>query len=125
VKIGRLFTKETAMTDYRQLLALSNEQLGRVDPLLMNLLVAKSIPALTDLDIPRYQHQRDLWFEEVQQRLPAAEEVFWQTPGDWKNEVNFFRLGVVCGYLENEVGIAYNEDQRENRSILYADPSDL
>ncbi|AGA28339.1 transglutaminase family protein [Singulisphaera acidiphila] len=113
------------MTDYRQLLACSDAELARIDPLVMNLLVAKSIPILADLDIARYQKLADQWAEAVRRRLPAAERVFWQTPQDWKNDVNFFRLGVLCGYLEHEAGISYNEDQRYATAIRYTDPSDL
>lgn len=113
------------MTDYRQLLACSNDELARVDPLVMNLLVAKSIPSLTDLDIARYQKMADQWAEDVRRRLPGAEKVFWRSPQDWKNDVNFFRLGVLCGYLEHEAGIAYNEDQRNATAVYYTDPSDL
>ncbi len=113
------------MTDYRALLTCSDEQLRRVDPLAMNLLVAKSIPSLVNLDIPQYQKQANQWAEEVRQRLPAAEQVFWQTPWDWKNDVNFFRLGVLCGFLEHEAGIAYNEDQQDGGPVFYTDPSDL
>jgi hypothetical protein len=61
----------------------------------------------------------------VRRRLPSAERVFRQTPQDWKNDVNFFRLGVLCGYLEHEAGIAYNEDQRTATAVYYTDPSDL
>jgi hypothetical protein len=113
------------MQDYRQLLACSNEELTRVDPLVINLLVAKRIPGLSDLDIPRYQRMADQWAEDVRQRLPKAEGVFRQTPWEWKNDVNFFRLGVLCGYLEYETGIAYNEDQQDGRPIFYTEPSDL
>ncbi|HXG11591.1 MAG TPA: transglutaminase family protein [Gemmataceae bacterium] len=113
------------MTDYRQLLACTDEELARVDPLVLNLLVAKSIPSLADLDLPRYQRQADQWAEDVRQRLPAAEAVFRQTPWEWKNDINFFRLGVLCGYLEYEAGIAYNEDQRDGGPVFYTDPSDL
>jgi hypothetical protein len=38
--------------DYRQLLARSDAELASVDPLVMNLLVARSIPSLADLDVP-------------------------------------------------------------------------
>jgi hypothetical protein len=113
------------VTDYRELLGYSDVELARVDPLVMNLLVARSIPSLCDLDIPRYQQVACEWAEDVRRRLPAAERVFWRTPQDWKNDVNFFRLGVLCGYLENEAGIAYNEDQRYVTEIRYANPSDL
>lgn len=47
------------MRDYRQLLALSDDELAQVDPLVMNLLVAKGIPSLAHLDIGRYQRIRD------------------------------------------------------------------
>lgn len=113
------------MTDYRQLLPYSDEQLAQVDPLWMNLLVAKSIPSLSNLDIHRYQRQADEWAHDVRVRLPAAEQVFHRTPWEWKNDVNFFRLGVLCGYLEHEAGIAYNEDQRYESAVFYTDPSDL
>lgn len=113
------------VTKYQQLIGYSDEQLASVDPLVMNLLVAKSIPTLADLDIPHYARLADQWAADVQSRLPAAEQVFWQSPQDWKNDVNFFRLGVLCGYLEHEAGIAYNEAQRNIQSIRYTNPSDL
>ncbi len=113
------------MTDYGQMLVCAAEEFPRVDPLVMNLLVAKSIPSLAALDIPHYQRQADWWAEEVRRRLRGAEEVFWRTPWEWKNDVNFFRLGVLCGYLEYEAGITYNEDQRDTGPVSYTDPSDL
>jgi hypothetical protein len=51
--------------------------------------------------------------------------VFRQSPWEWKNDIRFFRLGVLCGFLEHEAGIAYNEEQREATSVLYTNPSDL
>jgi hypothetical protein len=111
--------------DYRQLLARSDSELARVDPLVMNLLVARSIPSLADLDVARYERLADRWAEDVRRRLPGAERAFWQTPEHWKNDVNFFRLGVLCGYLEHEAGIAYIEEQRYATSVRYTDPSDL
>jgi hypothetical protein len=113
------------VADYRQLLACSDAELARVDPLVMNLLVARSIPSLADLDLARYQELADQWAEDVRRRLPAAERVFLQTPQHWKNDLNFFRLGVLCGYLEHEAGLSYNEDQRYAAAIRYTDPSDL
>jgi len=113
------------VTDYRQFLACSDSEWARVDPLVVNLLVAQSIPSLADLNIPGYQRLADQWAEEVRRRLPKAEKVFWRTPQDWKDDVNFFRLGVLCDYLEHEAGIAYIEDQRYATAIYYTDPSDL
>lgn len=113
------------MRNYYELLGLLDAELAQVDPVEMNLLVAKSIPGLAGLEIGHYQRLADKWAEEVRRRLPGAERVFWKTPQKWKNDVNFFRLGVLCGYLEYEADIAYNEDQRDGKEIWYTNPSDL
>jgi hypothetical protein len=107
------------------LLALTDAELARVDPVEMNLLVAQGIPSLADLDIHRYQRTADAWAEDIRQRLPAAEVAFHQTPQDWKNDLRFFRLGMVCWYVDQVLGIRYREDQRELKRVLYTDPSDL
>lgn len=113
------------MADYLRLLGLPDDEFARVDPVAMNLLVATSIPALAGLDIPRYQRLADEWADAVRAQLPEAERVFRQTPQDWKNDIHFFRLGVLCGFLEHEAGIAYNEEQREATAVRYTNPSDL
>lgn len=113
------------MTDYGRLLACSDEELAHVDPLKMNLLVAKSVPCLAGLDIDLYREQADRWAADVQQWLPIAEREFHQTPEKWKNDINFFRLGVLCRYLEFDAKIACNEDQRDGALIEYTNPSDL
>jgi hypothetical protein len=109
----------------RHLVAMTDEELGRVDPLEANLLVAKGIPALADLDILHYQQLADQWAEAVRNRLPRAEQAFWRTPHDWKDDVNFFRLGVAHYVIEHEAGVAYNEEQRDGGPIFYTNPSDL
>lgn len=113
------------MTDYRQLLACSDAELARVDPLVMNLLVAKSIPSLAGLDIAHYQKLADLWALGVRARLPRAERLFEETPGDWKNDVRFLRLAVLCEFVDRDLGIRYREDHRNLTAISYTDPSDL
>ena len=53
------------MAEYLRLLTLSDAELERFDLVGMNLLVAKSIPALADLDIPRYQRLAGEWAEVI------------------------------------------------------------
>lgn len=113
------------MTDYRQLLACSDPELSRADPLVMNLLVAKSVPSLAGLDVARYQRQADQWADCIRTRLPRAEHVFQKTPGDWKNDVRFLRLAVLCEFVDRDLGIKYREDQRDLTVVSYTDPSDL
>lgn len=64
------------LSDWRALLALSDEALASVDPLEMNLLVAKGIPGLSNLEIPEYQHRADTWAIEVARQLPLLEHHF-------------------------------------------------
>jgi hypothetical protein len=114
-----------SVTDYRELLALDNGALSHVDPLLVNLLVAKSIPALSHLNIQAYQRRANYWGEQIRARLPNLEREFHDSPHEWKNDIRFFRLGVVCGFVEHDLGVAYHEDQRTATQILYTNPADL
>jgi hypothetical protein len=84
--------EEGDVNDYRQLLAYSDSEMARLDPLVMNLLVATSVPELAGLDIAHYERLADQWAEDVRRRLPGAEKIFWRTPEHWKSDVNFFRL---------------------------------
>ena len=109
----------------RDLLALSDEELSRTDPLEMNLLVAKEIPALADLQVAAYQRRADAWAEGLRRYIRALEHHFWQTPQDWKDDIRYFCLGLLCQFLDLELKIAYKEDQRRAKEISYVDPSDL
>jgi hypothetical protein len=110
--------------DYQQLLGYSNSDLGRVDPVIQNLLVAKSISALAELDISHYQRLADTWADEIRAWLPQAEKTFWKMPEQrWRNDVTFYRLGMVHQYLEQKAKIEYKEDQRLVTKIRYTDPS--
>jgi hypothetical protein len=108
------------------LAVMSDEQLAAVDPLAMNLIVAKGIPSLADVDIRHYQDIVDGWVLDLNRRcLPRWEPFFYQSPQDWENDIRYFRLGMVCQYLDLEVGIQYNQHQRDASRILYTNPSDI
>jgi hypothetical protein len=44
---------------------------------------------------------------------------------EWKQDVRFFRLGVLCWYVDEVLGIRYREDQKGVREVYYTDPNDL
>lgn len=113
------------MRNYYELLGLSDTELAKVDPVEMNLLVAKSIPSLTGLDIGRYQQLVDEWTEGARERFPRSDVAFRRNPHYWKNDVNFIRMAVVLEYLDCALGIRYNEEHAALTSVLYTDPSDL
>lgn len=110
----------------RHLLAMTPEELDAVDPVAMNLLVAKGIDQLSDLDIAKYQQIVDRWTDDFRSRcLPYWEQFFHESPDDFRNDLRFFRLGMICQYIDLELGIAYQPEHRELVSVLYTNPSEL
>ncbi len=91
----------------------------------MNLLVARAVPSLAHLDIASYQRLADQWATEVGRCFAEDEPAFHRSPGDWKNDLGFFRLGVLCWYVDEVLGIHYREDQRDLQAVAYTDPCDL
>ena len=68
------------MSDFHDYLNLNDAQFRRVDPLAMNLLVARSIPSLSDLDLPKYSLLLDEWASAVAEQLPIVEAAFQKKP---------------------------------------------
>jgi hypothetical protein len=106
-------------------LGLSDEELSAIDPVVMNLAVAKGIPALADLDIGRYVGLVDQWAAEIRALLPDAEIRFARNPAPWNNDPDLSRLGLVAWYLGEVLRVEYREDQRDLERVLYTDPTDL
>ena len=113
------------MTDVRSIVGSTNADLARVDPLWLNLWVATGIPQLANLDIARYQAVVDGYAKDVREWLKHFEPQFHENPGAWENDVNFFNLGVLYRYVEEELGIHYKDEQKDAASARYTDPSDL
>jgi hypothetical protein len=91
----------------------------------MNLLVAKGVESLRLLEIPDYQRRADSWAADIQDALVTSERQFHAHPEHWKNDIHFFRLGVLCWYVDEILGIRYREDQKGLREVRYIEPSDL
>ncbi|MEQ8788180.1 MAG: transglutaminase family protein [Pirellulaceae bacterium] len=122
INAGRDYSSVTA----EELAALSDEMLAEVDPLAMNLVVANGIPTLAELDIRKYREKLDRWVLDFRGRcLPQWEPFFHESPADWEDDIQFFRFGALCQFLEQEIGIQYNRHQRDDQSVLYVDPSDV
>ncbi len=100
-------------------------ELEMLDPLVLNLSVVHGIPALAGLHIQDYQAAVDAWIAAFRRQLPGAMEHFCAAPKDWKGDADFFRLGMLCWYLGEVLGIRYKENQIGLASVAYTDPSDL
>jgi hypothetical protein len=108
------------------LLALDDLTLAAFDPLAINLIVAREISSLADLDIPDYQSIVNSWTDDFRHRyLPRWETCFHEAPEDFQNDINFFRLGMICQYLDLVVRVKYKPELRDAKQVSYIDPSDL
>lgn len=95
------------------------------DPVEINLSVCREIPGLAGLPISDYQLRVDQWALDFEQRLPGAEKQFWAAPRYWKQDVRFFRLGMLCWFLGEVLGIRYKDELRDLQSVRYTNPADL
>jgi len=108
-----------------QLLALSDAELEKADVVLLNLAVAREIPALADLDVGRYVRIVDEWTRQFARLLPGMEATFRKTPKRWQDDIRFFRVGMLQGFLGHEIGIRYIEEQKKATAVRYTNPGDL
>jgi hypothetical protein len=113
------------MTDVQHFIGSTHAELARIDPVLLNLSVAIGVPQIAELDIPAYQRTVDGYAKDVVGWIKHFEPQFHAKSEYWRNDINFFNLGILCQYIERKLGIQYKEDQREATSVRYTDPSDL
>lgn len=109
-----------------QLMALPDAELEKVDVIEMSVAVAREIPGCENLDYQHYRQIVDGWADDVRRWMAAAEGNFQKSPKEWRNDINFFRLGLLATYLTRERGIRYHEkysqDQKEGRNSKYLEP---
>ena len=90
-----LLSQETQLVHHKphnvaELLALSDEQLEKVDVVELNLVVAREIPGLESLDVAKYRRIVNGWAKQIAAELPHNELIFHQTPGKWNNDIHLF-----------------------------------
>jgi len=61
IRSGLPTTPDRVLPTVDELMALTDKELGKVDPLIVNLAVARGIPEFTDLDVGRYSRILDEW----------------------------------------------------------------
>ena len=65
------------------------------------------------------------WTDQFSRWLVSSEYEFRKTPYKWKNDIDFFRLGMLAQFLDQGVGIAYNQEQKYVKAIRYKNLRDL
>jgi hypothetical protein len=108
-----------------KLLALSDPELEQADIVRVNVSVARELTPRRDLDVGRYCRIVDNWIQQFARWLPGAEAAFRRTPEKWKNDIHFFRVGMLAGFLGHEIGIRYKDEQKHAQAVRYTNPSDL
>jgi hypothetical protein len=108
------------------LLALPDADLERVDVVILNLAVARGIDSLKELDVKKYTEVVDGWTRMFSRWYPEAERRnFRKAPERWRNDIRFFRVGALAGFLGSEIGTTYIREQRDLEKVVYTNPSDL
>jgi hypothetical protein len=110
---------------WEEMMAWDGGRLARTDPAVLNLEVAKGISELNDLKVAPYCQLLDQAIAGFSRWLPQAEREFYADPQGWDNDLVAFRLGMLCQYIEQVLGIHYNEDQKHASKISYTNPGDL
>src|SRR5262249_29710671 len=106
-------------------LAFPEKRLERADVVCLNLAVARGIPGLEDLEVDKYVRTVDQWTDQFRSQLQQLERQFQHTPRKWKNDIRFFRVGMVQGFLGNVIGVRYIEEQKYAEAVYYTDPGQL
>lgn len=118
-----------------QLAALTDDELEQVDIVEMNIAVAREIPGLEHLDYDKYRCIVDAWTDQFRAWVPTVEHASHEDPGKYHNDINFFRLGMLAQFLDQTVGVRYNEQEKQAQvegrksgrkaQIAYTNPADL
>jgi hypothetical protein len=110
------------MSEALALLGRSDAELRVHYPVELNLLGAKGIRDLDGLEIGSYCGLADHWAEAIRHRLAKHEQAFWRSQQDRGNDIHQLRLGVVCQFVHEELGIRYQEEQSDAQKVRYTDP---
>ena len=80
--------RDYSRTTLAELVGMSDDELAAVDPLAMNLIVAKGLRALAELDIGRYQDFLNaLTMDFARRCLPHWEKFFHEAPQDFRDDL--------------------------------------
>lgn len=102
------------------LLAMSDEALARVDPLEVDLAVARTIPGCESLDVAKYKKTVDEWAERVRSETDRHLYKFQQAPGDYKNSQAYFKALALATVVGQDFRVGYDVE-----TVSFDKPGDL
>lgn len=95
----------------RDLVAMSDAELEAMDPLVMNMVVARDVPELAEIDFTRYARLVDGWADRIGRGLAASEAVESRTSPAYQADPDIWRAGGMAVALAGPtIGIAYTRE---------------
>lgn len=98
-----------AMTS-ADLVSMPDGELANVDPLVMNLIVARGIPEVGNLDIPKYAKIVDAWASQIEAANRAAEPLSKNDPAYLVSREFWLAGGMAVMLAGPAFGISYTRD---------------
>ena len=98
---------------YHDLLAMTEDELARIDIAVANLLCAKQLPGAQSLDIPAVLKKLDEWTARVKSETDKYYPQFLQNPADYNSSEADFRMLTLVTVLQQDLGVEYNVDRIE------------
>lgn len=110
-----------AQLSARDLVAMSDAELEAMDPLVMNMVVAKGVPELAGIDFAKYAKVVDGWAERIAQGIAAGEADAALTSPAYRADPDIWRAGSMAIALASpQVGIGYSRDVKlSNHADLF------
>jgi hypothetical protein len=108
------------------LLALSPDQLKKVDIARMNLLCAQGLPGAEKLDAERMDQclaTLDSWAERVRSETQRYLHKFRHNPAEYQNSEGYFCTLMLVTVLQQDLGVRYNA--KRIREVDFANAKDL
>jgi hypothetical protein len=102
------------------LLAMPDEALERVDPLEVDLAVARTIPDCQSLEVAKYKKTVDEWAERVRSETDRHLYKFQQAPGEYKNSQAYFKALVLATVIGQDFQVGYDVE-----TVSFDKPADL
>ncbi len=95
----------------RDLVAMSDAELEAMDPLVMNMVVAKGVPDLAGIDFAKYAKVVDGWADRIGQGVRVGEADAARTSPAYRADPDIWRAGSMAIALASpQVGIGYTRD---------------
>lgn len=110
LQLTQISDSQAGKRSVMELLALSDEELEKVDIALMNLICAKGLNGSEDLDINKCLLTLDEWAEFIKKDTETRLPSYFNNPKKYDNSINLFKAVTMILCLKNNLGVDYNLD---------------